>query len=36
MAVNVGEKWIGDMSNRQLEEIFSLSGDGAEDAQAQA
>ena len=25
MTVNVGEKWIGDMSNRQLEEIFTLS-----------
>lgn len=25
MTVNVGEKWIGEMSNRQLEEIFNIS-----------
>ncbi len=25
MTVNVGEKWIGEMSNRQLEEIFTIS-----------
>ncbi|MBO5566458.1 MAG: DEAD/DEAH box helicase family protein [Succinivibrio sp.] len=27
LTVNVGEKWIGDLSNRQIEEIFSLSDD---------
>lgn len=25
MAVNAGESWIGDLSNRQIEEIFSIS-----------
>ena len=29
LTVNVGEKWIGDLSNRQIEEIFSLSDDEA-------
>ncbi len=35
MTVNVGEKWIGEMSNRQLEEIFTISDkDAVEDAPA--
>ena len=25
LTVNTGEKWIGDLSNRQIEEIFSIS-----------
>ena len=35
IAINVGEKWIGDLSNRQIEEIFAFSTEEAEKEKAQ-
>lgn len=34
VAVNVGESWIGDLSNRQIEEIFTLSTEAAMEERA--
>lgn len=29
MTVSTGENWIGDLTNRELEEVFSLEDDAA-------